>query len=544
MTLCIASDAQEPKETIENKGLWYRGSISALIVDNGEQDWSTTQEALSARAVDLTLIPNDSNTINTTRRLRADLILAAQGSETTALFKAIRENLGDTHVVCVAIGRTDTPSEIGITICSDAWTESDIARLTHALQPRDLWKTIQDKELRIQKLSAQGIEEAHQLTNFFKYAQRSLKHMRFAPTNPDAYAEMMATYILRRTPEDLLRPAMLLITRRDAKGRHSGFLYSRSGTRVQRHPGPFNMTSRCARTIFIQGRDAFQWMQSEKNKNPFGRALQRAIGHLDNFVSTATEEWGLVAINAAHPATENTGSMLQSVLMHTQALTDVSTRLESERQRGNASIQALFRMSQPHREHATGQDERINEISGLLASALGCTETFVDQISTFACLRDIGKAILPQSILTKTRALTPKEWEHVKTHPVHGARLIGDEPTMHMAHEIALCHHERYDGTGYPYGLCGEEIPLAARIVAAVDVYSALRSKRPYRAALSHRDAIKCMVEGDSRMPPQQFDPNVMAIFLIRQLDIENIWQGDEQSTPGPDSTISIQAIA
>jgi putative two-component system response regulator len=129
-----------------------------------------------------------------------------------------------------------------------------------------------------------------------------------------------------------------------------------------------------------------------------------------------------------------------------------------------------------------------------------------------APMHDIGKIGVPDAILRKPAALTPDEYEVMKQHTVIGAKLLArsNSSILVMAREIALCHHERWDGTGYPAGLAGDAIPEAARILSIVDVYDALTSDRPYRRAMKEEVVLKMMMGEQGR----QFDPVLLATFF------------------------------
>ncbi|MCX7635022.1 MAG: HD domain-containing protein, partial [Syntrophales bacterium] len=108
---------------------------------------------------------------------------------------------------------------------------------------------------------------------------------------------------------------------------------------------------------------------------------------------------------------------------------------------------------------------------------------------------------------------TKEEWIEIKKHPVYGAKIIGSHPRLVMAQSIALNHHERWDGSGYPRGLKGEVIPIEARIAILADQYDALRTSRGHKPAFGHEETVRVLIQGDGRTMPQHFDPQVLRAF-------------------------------
>jgi len=175
-----------------------------------------------------------------------------------------------------------------------------------------------------------------------------------------------------------------------------------------------------------------------------------------------------------------------------------------------------------YRDDETGEHtRRVGELSAKVARGFGLNDENVDLIRSAAPLHDVGKIGIPDSILKKPGKLTAEEFEIVKTHTEIGARILsgGQTAVMQLAESIALSHHERWDGTGYPYGLVGEQIPICGRIVAVADVFDALTSERVYKSAIPPAEAVEIILAESGK----HFDPQVVDAFLsaIRELETE-----------------------
>jgi diguanylate cyclase (GGDEF)-like protein len=159
---------------------------------------------------------------------------------------------------------------------------------------------------------------------------------------------------------------------------------------------------------------------------------------------------------------------------------------------------------------AGGASRLIAELAGDLATAVGLPEADVDRIRTASLLHDLGKLAIPDAILDKPAPLTPGEWRTIVEHPKIGQVVLEQAGAIRDAAAIVLHHHEWFDGRGYPYGLSGGEIPLGSRIVAIADAYEAMISDRPYKAAVSHAEAIAEL----GRQAGSQFDPGLINVFI------------------------------
>lgn len=155
--------------------------------------------------------------------------------------------------------------------------------------------------------------------------------------------------------------------------------------------------------------------------------------------------------------------------------------------------------------------ERIRGYCMVIARGLDLSVQEVEVIANASQLHDIGEIGIPDAILTKAGKLSPYEWEVVKRHPVIGAEILRGSPsTLLQAGEIiALSHHERWDGSGYPYGLKGEDIPLSGRICAMADIFDALTTKRPYKDEVSVEEAYDLILESSGVL----FDPQLVTVF-------------------------------
>lgn len=212
-------------------------------------------------------------------------------------------------------------------------------------------------------------------------------------------------------------------------------------------------------------------------------------------------------------------NMLQTRLMH-KALRTQNAQLEDRvrdrtQELDQTRLEVIRRLGRAaeYRDNETGLHTiRMSNYSMLLARAVGLPEEECELILNASPMHDLGKIGIPDGILLKPGKLDASEWEIMKTHPLIGAEILRghDSDLMHLAHLIALNHHEKWDGSGYPAGLKGEDIPLVARIVALADVFDALTTARPYKSAWSVDDALGYIRDQSGC----HFDPQLVGHFL------------------------------
>lgn len=194
---------------------------------------------------------------------------------------------------------------------------------------------------------------------------------------------------------------------------------------------------------------------------------------------------------------------------------DLETKVrERTRQLDDANRDTVHRLARAaeFRDDETGRHiQRVGEMASALATEMGLDEGLPGYLLFAAQLHDIGKIGISDSVLLKPGKLTEEEFDLIKTHTTVGQQILTGSPSflVQLAAEIALSHHERWDGAGYPRGLAGEDIPLCGRITAVADVYDALTHRRPYKPAWTHAQALAEITKQSAKM----FDPNVVDAF-------------------------------
>ena len=275
------------------------------------------------------------------------------------------------------------------------------------------------------------------------------------------------------------------------------------------------------------------WFENAQIKGLFASLDPEVKSEIDIPMFHMGKAVGSLAIGwrTRHPEDEDLIDLLIPIAAHIGGLLNTHQALEELRHSYQYLTARMQNLTAIYHEETAEHLERMERYCRFIGTSLGFSRRRVEDVALFSRLHDIGKLKVPAEILSKKGPLDEVEFDTVKLHTVWGAEILGDANWLKIAKDICLYHHEKWDGSGYPFGKKGEEIPIEARIVALADTYDALRMQRSYKEACSHEQTCSIILGGDGRVMPSHFDPQIIEIYASHEDRMNEIYESSLETT-------------
>jgi response regulator RpfG family c-di-GMP phosphodiesterase len=429
--------------------------------------------------------------------------------------RQIKGNERYRHIPVVMITALDSKTDriLGIEAGADEFLAKPydhgevLARVKMLLRTKQLDEMLDVSYSNIQSLTSFG---SHIMTSF-------------SPAWFDLMAQIdnLANQIIRKDADVAGRPSTVLvrILNEDAFVWHRYWFNSGSLQRSNIElRTPLSISNSDTASFYNSPVVSPQFRQLVGDLATMGIVVENMTCYLSNMAS-------VFAFNYGREVTRFDAAVLESLAMQTLFFMHLAIQIRESDDAFAYTVHSLARASEANDEDTGDHILRVGEYCAVVGQRLGLAEQWIKGIKLQATLHDVGKLNIPSDILRKPGELDPEEWNIMRRHTVKGAKIIGDHPKFTIAKQIALSHHERWDGSGYPFGYSGERIPLEGRIMNIADQYDALRNARVYKPSLDHATTVRIITEGDGRTMPHHFDPQVLKVFVETASLFEEVYE-------------------
>jgi len=321
------------------------------------------------------------------------------------------------------------------------------------------------------------------------------------------------------------QPQQVLVSLRDQNGEDSCYTFGHDTGELVMATLPTTVCTHLDQ--LASGRD-MSWLNQDDLQNDYPEVVSKLSEHVPtpvNLVCHQSSQITFCALNYGRPVTRYDAEVLNAIVAKSLFLKSLSEQAHQTEDAFTYTVHALARAAEVNDKDTGNHILRVGAYCAIIADYWGMPDEFVRHIQQQAILHDVGKIHLPTEILKKPAALLHDEFEIINGHPNHGKDIIGEHVRLKMAKNIAISHHERWDGGGYSYGLIGEQIPIEGRIMNMADQYDALRNERCYKPAFDHDTTFRILTEGDGRTLPHHFDPKVFVAFKESHGRFEEIFE-------------------
>lgn len=375
--------------------------------------------------------------------------------------------------------------------------------------------------LRVKTLNDKLVHSYNHINRMSTYVSQLLPQYHPFQVQVESLSQELLDHILKTRETIANGPDCIWISFEDrSEKRQKGTLFKRnSDGKLDKEPLELDLSSFFPPSPRQELNDIFISNCRKEATNPdnapeiLREILSGKISNVRNFLVYSSNSLMVIALNYNKDITDHEVTIFRNALLNVRLLSIISKQIDEVSEAFQYTIGALARAAEANDEDTGNHINRVGNYSTILAKSLGCSRQFVQEIGYSAQMHDVGKIHVHPEILKKQGKLTPREWEEMKKHTLFGPKILGNSPKLTTARDIALHHHEKWDGSGYPHGLKNEDISLAGRIVAIADIYDALRSRRSYKQPFSHKEACRIILQGDDRVKPIHFDPKVLRAF-------------------------------
>lgn len=492
-----------------------------LCVDDEPQNLRLLEAMLVPRGYDVVSIDSPSEALLATTSKQFDLVLldvmmpVINGYE---VCKAIKENIETRDIPVVLITSLNATSERikGIEAGADDFIskpfskEEVLARVKMLLKVKSLGDQMQDT-----------YQQIHTFTDYGKKVMVSFEPRYFSPAD---HIESILVDLVRKNDRQSNRPALILTGHSLDTQQWTWELISwKDGIIKISIPGNFHKYVRNSQRRLETRIINSDSVGLEKNRDLITE-LTKYFGTINNVAVFSTNKLSVLCINYNTEISEHEILLMDHMIMQVLFMESISDQIQQVNNGYQYTIHSLARASEVNDEDTGNHIHRVGEYAYLLGKHMGLPSEFCDSIRIQASLHDVGKIHIPSEILKKPGPLTQEEFEVMKDHTKFGQSIIGDNKWLDVAAKTAVSHHEKWDGSGYPYGLKEKDIPIEGRLVVIADIYDALRNPRVYKLPFDHKVACRIIEEGDGRVLPEHFDPNVLYAFKECKSRLDNIY--------------------